>query len=129
MKRLTVIALLLSLAVTACVGPPKGHRPASRKPVATQNDPNTRQCLADLASLGARYSAVPDQNSGGGCSTRGAIALTATPVPATNIKAIRCPLARNLALWMRDDVQAVAKKYLGSKVVRIDSMGAYSCRQ
>jgi hypothetical protein len=128
MKRLTVIVFLLSLTMTACVGPSTGRRPASRKTVATQNDPSTRQCLAELGNMGARYSVVPNHNYGGGCSTRGSVALMATPALATNIKAIRCPLARNLALWVRDDVQAAAKKWLGSKVVRIDSMGAYSCR-
>jgi hypothetical protein len=128
MKHLSIILLLACLGITACVGPPKGRKAVPRKPVVTQNDPNTRQCLADLSSVGARYSLVPDQYYGGGCSTLGSLALTATPVPTTNIKAIRCPLARNLALWVRDDVQAAARKWLGSKVVRVDSMGAYACR-
>ncbi len=128
MKHSAFLALSLSLVVAGCVGPPKGHRPTPHRPPVVINDSNTRQCMADLGDLNVRYSAVPDQRYGGGCSTVGSVGLTALPIPVTNIKAVQCPVARALALWVRDDVQTAARKYLGSKVVRVDSMGAYACR-
>lgn len=128
MNRALHFVLLLSLVVAGCVGPSKGRRPPPIRPTASGNDASTRQCLADLGRIGARYSAVADQNFGGGCSTRGSIALTATPIPISNIRAIRCPLARALAEWVRDDAQPAAKKFLGSRIVRVESFGAYSCR-
>ena len=50
-------------------------------------------------------------------------------VPTTNIRAIRCPMARTLALWMRDSVQPAARAQLGTRVIRIESFGAYACRR
>lgn len=128
MLRAVPLMLVLGLLASACVGPPKGRRPAPVTPAAPVSAVGAKQCFADLGRLGARYTLVPDQNFGGGCSVAGAVALTATPVSISNIKAIRCPLARQLALWIRDDAQLAAQKYLGSRIARVESFGAYSCR-
>ena len=40
-----------------------------------------------------------------------------------------CPVAAALALWERDVVQPAARTRLGSRVVRIDHAGSYSCRR
>ena len=93
------------------------------------SDKETRLCVADLRKLKARYTLLPEQDFGNGCSIKGSVQLFAADVPVTAIKAIRCPMARNLALWMREDVQSAARDHLGAKVARLDSMGAYSCRR
>lgn len=119
----------LALIVSACVGPPKGQTSDSRARApgaATSTD--TRQCLADLDRLDARYTPIADQNFGGGCSTTASVVLLGAGVPITNVTAIRCPLARALTLWTRETLQPAARDLLGSRVVRIESMGAYSCR-
>lgn len=121
------LALLASLA--ACVGPPAGHRPSGQRPVQIiPTGPELKQCLADLDRLRARFSLLPDQDHGAGCSTISTVNLTGVGVPITNVSAIQCALARTLALWTREDVQQAARQILGSPVVRIESFGSYSCR-
>lgn len=123
--------ILLALAATAillggCVSPSGPPRNSQR---AAPGDPQTRQCLADLSGLRARYSPLPEQDFGNGCNIKGSVQLSALPIPVTNIKAIRCPLARAVALWLRDDVQPAARRHLGANVSQLDAMGAYACRR
>ena len=40
-----------------------------------------------------------------------------------------CPVAAALALWERDVLQPAARRHFGSRVVRIDHAGSYSCRR
>lgn len=49
--------------------------------------------------------------------------VTVSP-PAT----ITCELADKLALWLEQDLQPLAHKHLGSKIVSIENMSSYSCR-
>jgi hypothetical protein len=78
--------------------------------------------------MSARYILLPDEDYGGGCSTIHTIALSSVGIPVTNIKAVQCPLARAFAYWARGPVAQAARGYFGSKVARIETMGAYSCR-
>jgi hypothetical protein len=121
------LAMLALLA--ACVGPPKGRSADTkpRKPLVAVNE-NIKQCVGDLDRLGARYTAIADQSFGGGCSNIGSVQLLGIGVPITNVTAIRCPLARALALWTRETLQPAARDVFGSRVVKIESMGGYSCR-
>jgi hypothetical protein len=123
-----LIMLLLLTAVSACVGPPKDARQPQKRPLAGPVSVNVKQCLSDLNSLKSRYSLVPDQNFGGGCSVIGAVQLLDVGIPVTNVKAIKCGVARNLALWVRESVQPAARDAFGSRVVKLESMGAYACR-
>jgi hypothetical protein len=121
---LTLVALL-----AACVGPPKGRSADTgprKAPVAVNE--NTKQCVADLDNLGVRYTPIADQSFGGGCSNIGTVQLLGVGVPITNVTAIRCPLARAIALWTREALQPAARDVFGSRVVKIESMGGYSCR-
>lgn len=127
----TVIAFALSsLALSACVGPPDGPRPRSSGPkLSVPSDKETKQCVSDLTKLKAQFTLLPEQDYGGGCSVKGSVQLFSALVPITAVKAIRCPMARTLTLWVREDAQPLAIKRLGSRIVRIDSMGGYSCRR
>lgn len=128
--RISFALILPMLLLSACVGPPKGHRPTGQgQSQSLASDKETRQCVADLGRMKARYSLLPERDFGGGCSIKGSVQLFAADVPVTAVKAIRCPVARNLTLWMREDVQAAARDHLGARVTRMDSMGAYSCRR
>lgn len=40
-----------------------------------------------------------------------------------------CPVAAALALWERDILQPAAARHLGSAVVRVRTLGSYSCRR
>ena len=45
-----------------------------------------------------------------------------------NIGPVACPLAQTLAGWARFGVDRAARQFLGSPLVRIETMGGYSCR-
>lgn len=122
-------SLVLIMLAAACVGPPKGRNVDSgprKLPAAINQD--IRQCVAGLDRLGARYTPIADQSLGNGCTMIGTVQLLGVGIPITNVTAIRCPLAQALALWARETLQPAARDRLGSRVVKIESMGGYSCR-
>lgn len=121
------VALVLLLCVAGCVAPSRDTRRPVVKPAAAP--PDLRQCLADLNALNTRYTALPEQDFGNGCSIKGAVSLSVAAVPVTNVKAIRCPAAKALTQWVASDVQTAAVRHFGVRVARIESMGAYSCRR
>jgi hypothetical protein len=128
MRLRIALSLSLAFAVTACI-PRAEDRP--RKPVRPTYRPatmDTRTCLADLDRMKARYSLLPDEDYGSGCSLNGAVQLLGAGIPVTNVRAIKCDMARNLTLWLRETVQPAARDAFGSPVARLESMGAYSCR-
>ncbi|WP_365705697.1 extensin family protein [Novosphingobium sp.] len=45
-----------------------------------------------------------------------------------NLGPVACPLAQTLAGWARFGVDRAARQILGSPLVRIETMGGYSCR-
>lgn len=124
--------LLLALTTSACVAPSRDNRPATRakaeRPLIRATEPELKQCLADLGKMQSRYTLLPNQDFGGGCSQRSNIQLLAASVPVSNVKAVKCGVARNLALWVQTSVQPAAREMFGSPVVRIESMGGYACR-
>ena len=120
--------VLLFLMLASCI--PKVEPPARRAPVAAPAELSkaTLQCLADLRREEVQFKTLPDRSYGGGCSAIGAVQLLDIGTPVTNLGAMTCPLARQLARWAREAVQPAAAQWLGSKVVRVESMGTYSCR-
>ena len=88
----------------------------------------TQACFADLARADVRFSPLPDRDYGGGCQVIGALQLLDIGVPVTNIKAMRCGLARSFTGWVDHAVAPAARQMLGSDLVRIESMGSYACR-
>lgn len=121
---------IVSLVVLAgCVAPSgEPRQPVRPNSVAVAVDAETKACVVDLGRMQARFTLLPDQNQGAGCSAIGSVMLTGAGVPISNVKAIRCPLARTLTQWVQGPVQQSARDEFGARVVRIESMGAYSCR-
>jgi len=130
--------LLAFLALAGCVGGPKAkHSIAHKKPLKgqvmrgpqlAQSDPDIKQCLADLGAAKVRYASLPDRDFGGGCSALGSVQLLDIGTPVTNLGAMKCPLARTFAAWAHYAVRPAARQILGSEVVKIETMGTYSCR-
>lgn len=127
---------LLPLLLSACVfGGGGDKRPApirerSSGPI-TLHGPTpreTQQCFSDLSREEVRYSPLPDRDFGSGCVVTGAVQLLDISVPVTNLKSMRCPLARTFTAWVRFAVEPAARQMLGSEVARVESMGTYSCR-
>ncbi|HYI47190.1 MAG TPA: extensin family protein [Allosphingosinicella sp.] len=125
------IAFLALAALTACIpradprrAPPRPALP----PAADRGSPDTLQCHIDLARERIRFRALPDQRFAGGCSALGAVQLVDMGVPATGLRAMTCPVARQFARWARESVQPAADQWLRARIVRIETFGTYACR-
>jgi hypothetical protein len=118
---------LLALLVTACGG--GEGRDVVRHGNDAFKDEAARQCLSTLKANDVRFSPLPNQDFGGGCRTVDTVKLMDFATEASNLGAMTCPLAANFTAWAKHAVRPAAKKYLGSDVVRIETMGTYSCRK
>lgn len=85
-------------------------------------------CFSSLDQAQVRYRAAPNRDDGGGCRILDAVMLTDTPVPVTAMGPMTCPLAAQFSAWVRHAAIPAAREILGSPLVRIESMGTYSCR-
>jgi hypothetical protein len=115
-----------TLALAAC-----GDRQSRDMPTpanATFQSADARICLSDLKAKSVRFAALPNQSFGGGCRTIDTIKLMDFGTPTTNLGAMTCPLAAGFAAWAKHAVLPASRAYLGSEVVRIETMGTYSCR-
>ena len=123
-----VAASLAFLLLASCI--PKSDPPRREPPRAAQERPGgaTLQCHSELEREGVRFRALPDRVFENGCSAAGAVQLLDIGTPVTNLGAITCPAARQLARWVREAVQPAAEDAFGRRVVRIESFGTYSCR-
>ena len=130
--------LCLTMALLAgCEAIPSA--PAPRKTVAARStsvmtaNPESLACFADLGSRSANFTPLPDQYYGAGCSTVGNVRLASLKSDRADLRLaglgpVTCPLADTLARWARYGVDRAAQQILGSPLVKIETMGSYSCR-
>ena len=118
-------AVLLTLA--ACGSRGKENDIVRQSNDAFQNS-EARVCLANLKSSSIKFQPLPNQSFGGGCRTIDTVKLMDFGTPVTNLGAMTCPLAASFTAWARHAVNPAARQYLGSEVVRIETMGTYYCR-
>ena len=114
------------LALSACGG--RKDEQVVQRPNDAFKTADARMCLSDLKSKLVKFAALPNQDFSGGCRTIDTIKLMDFGTPTTNLGAMTCPLASNFTAWAQNAVRPAAKQYLGSEVVRIETMGTYSCR-
>lgn len=129
------LALTLPVLLSGCIG---ASEPATRpmRSAATWNppvSPQGRLCLANLSQAYANFTPLPDQYYGAGCSAVGAVRLAALRsdggvLQISNLGPVTCPLASTLSGWARYGVDRAARAILGSPLMRIETMGSYSCR-
>ncbi len=122
----SVSALLLALLVTACGG--RSDREVVRRDSDVFSSQPARQCLSTLKSSNVRFTPLPNQSFTGGCQTIDTVKLMSFGTETTNLGPMTCPLAANFTAWAKHAVAPAAKAYLGSDVVRIETMGTYNCR-
>jgi hypothetical protein len=131
----TVSLLAGVLALAGCSALPERRESAaphvSRAPVAVSA--NARQCLAQLGMSHASFESLADKYYGAGCSTLSSVSLTklrgdSSDFALANLGPVACPLANTFAAWARYGVDRAARQILGSALVRIETMGSYSCR-
>jgi hypothetical protein len=141
LKPRMLLAVTAALALSACFGAPeamkdyRGKRTGASKPVRPQavgtpsfTSAEAKQCAVDLQRAGVRFTPLPNQDHGGGCSSIDSVKLLDIGTPVTNLGAMTCPLARNFAAWAQYAVRPAARAYFGTEVVKIETFGTYSCR-
>jgi len=127
-------ALGLLALLAGCGAIPQGqHHASSRAAQAYAPTPDQRQCLADLGGHEADFTPLPDAYYGAGCSTINTVRLLSlrsddATLSLSNLGPVSCPLANAMAGWARYGVDRAARQILGSPLVRIETMGSYSCR-
>jgi hypothetical protein len=134
-RRFALIPLLALLGACSVLPETQRAERASVKRSTLVFTPNaeTRQCLAQLGSTRANFTPLPDQYYGAGCSTVGTVKLASLKsdrqdLALSNLGPVTCPLAETFASWVRFGVDRAAQQILGSALVRIETMGSYSCR-
>jgi hypothetical protein len=133
---------VLPLALSGCVFGDDDYDPRPARPSApiirerptgpiSLADPNpreTQQCFTELTREQIVYNPLPDRDYGGGCLVTGSVQLLDIGVPVTNLKAIKCPLARTFTGWVRYAVAPASAQILGSELAKVETYGTYACR-
>lgn len=122
--------LIASVMLAGCGGGERARIP-EKKSVAERpriSERELRQCMADLRAADVRYDPLPDRSFDGGCSAIASVKLLDVGVPVANLGAMQCPLARTFAQWTYYAAMPAARKFLGSELVKIETMGSYACR-
>lgn len=132
-----LIALPLLALVSGCIDrpAPQKRQPSrsSSRPVAPPQRADVRQCLAKLSAQQAVFTPVEDRYYGSACSTVGSVKLAAlntdnATVSLSGLGPVTCGMAAPFAAWARYGVDRAALQILGSRVVKIETFGSYSCR-
>lgn len=85
-------------------------------------------CLAALSTSGMQYELLPDRVTGTGCGFENAVRLRTAGVRFGAPLPLSCPMALSFAMWERHALQPAAQQQLGQRVVAIDHLGSYACR-
>lgn len=91
-----------------------------------QTDP--AMCLATLAQTGMQYDTVPDRITGTGCGFENAVRLRAAGVRFGAPLTLSCPMAMSFFMWEHHALQPAASARFGQRVVAVDTLGSYACR-
>ncbi len=135
MRRFLAILPLLAM-LPGCLDIPQASAPqrSVRQSTAVFTPrPEARQCLASLGATRANFTPLPDQYFGAGCSQVNTVRLAAlqgdnASLALSNLGPVTCPLAETFAAWARYGIDRAARQELGSRLVRIETMGSYNCR-
>ncbi|MFN3424041.1 MAG: extensin family protein [Novosphingobium meiothermophilum] len=134
MKR-GLILLCWTALVTGCVGSPEQPRnePMRATGSTLSTSPQARACYASLGATQASFTPLPDQYHSPGCATLGTVKLNSLSsdggrLEVSNLGPVACPVASALQGWARFGVDRAARQILGSELVRIETMGSFSCR-
>ena len=90
-------------------------------------------CTAHLSQQQVSFTPLPDKYYGAGCATVGSVSIAglqgdSRSFEVSNLGPVACPLAERLAGWARFGVDRAARQVLGASLVRIETLGSYSCR-
>lgn len=134
--RLRAALLTIPLLLAGCsVSPGDDRRTSGDGPRGLPRPPagQSAQCMSELGAAGASFAIVPDRYAGAGCSTLGAVQLSAltsdtAQLQLGNIGPVTCEVSRVFAGWARYGADRAARQVLDSPLRRIETFGSYSCR-
>jgi hypothetical protein len=86
------------------------------------------RCLAALETTGMQYDVLPDRETGAGCGFENAVRLRSAPIRFGAPLALSCPVALSFYMWERHALQPAAEATFGQRVVAVDNLGSYACR-
>jgi hypothetical protein len=133
-KRFAIILAMALLSACGSVVPEASKRQSVARSTAVFTPrPEARQCLSQLGMTQASFTPVPDKYFDRGCSTLNSVQLASlrsddATLALANLGPVTCPLANTFAAWARYGVDRAARQVLGNPLVRIETMGSYSCR-
>jgi hypothetical protein len=84
-------------------------------------------CRAALGRATMRFSAMADRKIGADCGFTDVVRLEATPIPMSPRPVATCAMAAAL-YWWQQRLDEIAEAELHSRIVRIDQLGTYACR-
>lgn len=128
-----ILAVIAALGACADNSRSPERQTVKRSTTTVSQNPEARQCRAELGAKRAGFTPLPDQYYGGGCSTVNTVRLASlqadtSALSLANLGPVTCPLADSFAGWARYGVDRAARQILGSALVRIETMGSYNCR-
>jgi hypothetical protein len=91
-----------------------------------RNDPEL--CRAVLIKPHIAATPIPDNSIQNGCGWTNAVRVEKVGGAELGAAQLTCETAAALALWMEHDVQPLALAAFDSRVVGLDDMGTYACR-
>lgn len=92
----------------------------------TRDDPAL--CTTALAITGMQYDPVPDRATGAGCGFSNAVRLKSAAVRFGPPVVLSCPMALSFYMWERHALQPAAQQRYGQRVVSVEHLGSYACR-
>ncbi|MEM1133204.1 MAG: extensin family protein [Pseudomonadota bacterium] len=151
-KRWSLAAPLAALLLSGCGAIPqiagRGNdapaRPASASSAASPAsriavNASTRQCHSALKKADVTFTPLPDRYLDGGCTQLGSVRMASLDLSrflrgggelaVANLGPVTCPMAERFAGWAQYGAARAARQILGSDLVRIETMGSYSCRR
>jgi hypothetical protein len=92
---------------------------------ALSTDGNT--CRAVLGRAQLKFTMLPDRDAGNGCGLADVVRAEASAIAFNNRVTATCSMTAALA-WYQQALGDIAARDLGSRIVRIDQLGTYACR-
>ena len=89
---------------------------------------NPAACLSALHQTGMTYDLVPDRVAGPGCGFTNAVRLRAANVRIGPPLTLSCPMALGFFMWEKHALQPAAERTFGKRVLAIEHLGSYACR-
>jgi hypothetical protein len=123
LHRAILIGCTLALAslLAAC-----GSAPAPPPPAPISS---SEQCLRDLGARGVEYHLAAMPAATAPCEVETPVEVASTGLAWNRPGLVSCAMADVLDRFTVEQVEPMARRYLGTNVIRLDQIGAYSCRR